>query len=113
MAVKDSAKNTDLVGQNLSRQDLRGRDLSDHVLYRTNLTGANLYGAKITLSCDSFDGVALDNQQVALLLGLLLLADVSDVAKAELRDAMISILGSMERYDRVSAYLKLHVSPEN
>lgn len=112
MAVQDAQVSTVLAGRDLSRQDLRSRDLTGHVLYRTQLTGSNLYGAKITLSCDTFDGVVLDNQQVALLLGLLLMADIGDAAKADIRGAMTNILGSKERYDRVSAYLKLHVSLE-
>ena len=63
----------DLRCQDLS--DLRCQDLSDRVLFGHDLSGTKLYGAKISLRCETFDGLKLDDTQLAML--LLMISQVS------------------------------------
>ena len=65
-----------LAGQDLRHRDCRGTDFTDKVLFQTDLRGARLRGAHFTLDCATFDGVKLDDRQVALFLLLLLKADI-------------------------------------
>jgi uncharacterized protein YjbI with pentapeptide repeats len=67
---------TSLAGADLRGTDCRDRDLTDKVLFQTDLRGARLRGAHFTLDCATFDGLKLDDRQVALFLLLLLKADI-------------------------------------
>jgi hypothetical protein len=73
-----------LAGKNLSGLDLRGDDLTGKVLFATDLRGAKLYGARISLQCQTFDGAKLDNTQVAQLLLMLSLADIDPALQGQL-----------------------------
>jgi len=67
---------TSLAGTDLRGQDCRSVDLTNKVLFQTDLRGARLRGAHFTLDCATFDGLKLDDRQVALFLLLLMKADI-------------------------------------
>jgi uncharacterized protein YjbI with pentapeptide repeats len=69
-------KDSSLVGKDLREEDLRFKDLSDKILFQTDLRSARMYGAKISLQCETFDSVQLDNEQVASLLFMISQADI-------------------------------------
>jgi hypothetical protein len=66
---------TSLTGADLSNKDLRYFDFRDKVLFGTDLRGSKLYGASFSINCATWDGVKLDNDQVAWLLLLISKAD--------------------------------------
>lgn len=94
---------TSLVGKDLSGQDLRHRDLSGKVLFETDLRNAKLYGAKISLACETFDGVKLDDSQVALLLIMISKAEMDPVYQEGLRRLVYQAMGEY----RYSALLRM------
>lgn len=94
------------VGADLSNRDLRGKDLTRLVLFRTDLRGANLRGAHITLDCATFDQAKFDDKQIALLLGMLTLADIPDGWKAGLRALAVEISGE-PGFKAIERYLQL------
>jgi uncharacterized protein YjbI with pentapeptide repeats len=67
---------TSLAGADLRGVDCRTRDLTNKVLFQTDLRGARLRGAHFTLDCATFDGLKLDDRQVALFLLLLMKAEI-------------------------------------
>lgn len=67
---------TSLAGRDLRGTDCRTMDLTQKVLFQTDLRGARLRGAHFTLDCATFDGLKLDDRQVALFLLLLMKADI-------------------------------------
>lgn len=75
-----------LVGADLRGQDLRRFDFRDKILFRADLREANLHGASITIDCQTFDGVKLDNYQVATLVMMLAQADIDPRVQHELLD---------------------------
>lgn len=79
-------------------------DLSEQVLYGKDLRGQNLYGAKVSLKCDTFDGVLIDNQQLALLLLLIQLAEIDHQYQQRLRDLARDIVGE-EHYRVLLRYM--------
>lgn len=81
-----SQGDSSLAGKDLSGTDLRHRDLSDFILFQTDLRGANLYGCKFKASCEQFDGVKLDDETVAKLLLMIQMADISPKWQVGLRD---------------------------
>jgi len=84
---------TSLTGADLSGADFRHMDLSGKILFGTDLRGANLYDAKISLTCETFDGVKLDNTQFAKLLLMLQMADVDPKFQVGLRDLVRRVTG--------------------
>lgn len=96
------------VGLDKSNTDLRHADLRGKVLFQTNLRGANLYGAHITLNCDTFDAVALDSRQVATLLRLIALADIGPQWKQGILALTESIVGKAQN-EAIARYLQVDV----
>jgi hypothetical protein len=71
--------------------DLRYRDLTEQVLFHVDLRGKKLYGAKISLKCETFDGLKLDPTQMSMLLLMISLADMSTTAW---RDGLLNLIES-------------------
>lgn len=94
----------EFVGQDLRGTDLRGRDLSDRVLYNTDLRECQLYGSKVSLTCDTFDQVWLDDVQFASLLLMASKAHVSPAWRPGLEALVTQVLG-----DRVFRHLQAYV----
>jgi hypothetical protein len=86
--------------------DWRHRDLTDQVLFGQDLTGKRLYGARISLKCDTFDGVKLDHQQVAMLLLMIAMADIDPAVVRALHTVVEVAVGSHE-YSVLKRYLEL------
>jgi uncharacterized protein YjbI with pentapeptide repeats len=97
---------TDLVGMDLRDTDQRYRDLSHKVLFQTDLRGARLYGAKVSIECQTFDAVQLDDEQVASLLFMLSLADIDERWKVGMTDMIRAIAGE-KMATTLQRYLKL------
>lgn len=91
---------TSLAGMDLRDRDCRGVDLTSKVLFQTDLRGARLRGAHFTLDCATFDGLKLDDHQMALFLLLLMKADV-DPAWAP---ALLEVLRQRLPPDVIEAY---------
>ena len=66
---------TDMAGRDLSSLDLRGADFTQSALFGTDLRGSQLHGCAISIDCATFEGVKLDDRQVAMFLLLLAQAD--------------------------------------
>jgi hypothetical protein len=94
--------------KDLAGQDLRNQDLSERTMFGVDLRGAKLYGAKVSLKCEQFDGVKLDDDQMAQL--LLMIAesdtDVNTGWYSEIHQAVRSCLGR-ERYQAHCRLLRL------
>jgi hypothetical protein len=97
---------TSLVGKDLSGRDLRHKDLTKKVLFKTNLRGAKLYGAEISVRCETFDGVELDDDQVSLLLLMLAEADIDPAWEEGLRSLVKSVVGD-QKSQAIGRYLKV------
>jgi len=82
-----------LAGANLSRRDLRNADLTHRVLFGADLRGSRLFGCDITIACDTFNGVMLDDTQVGSLLLLISQADISDEYVVAIQQAVRHVLG--------------------
>lgn len=95
-----------LVGQDLRNEDLRHFDLSDKVLFQADLRGAKLYGAKVSIKCAQFDGVRLDQDQVAQLLLLIQSADIDPKFQVGLRDLVKRVIGEA-RFKAIYRWLHL------
>lgn len=96
-------QNQSLVGKDLRGHDLRNYDFSGHVMFGADLRGANLRGAKVSLDCATFDGVQLDDNQVAMLLMMFSQAQVNQRWVDGLRELVGSIAGA----DRLRAIERL------
>jgi hypothetical protein len=73
----------------------------------TDLRRAKLYGAKISLTCDTFDGVKLDETQMATLLLMIAQAHMPTTAWLDgIRDLVASEIGVKE-LDKLERYLGL------
>jgi uncharacterized protein YjbI with pentapeptide repeats len=83
-----------LVGRDLRNKDLRYYDFRNKILFGVDLRDSRLYGSSITLECQTFDGVKLDNRQVAMLLMMLAQADIDPNLKSELLKAAEFSIGS-------------------
>lgn len=90
----------------LTSQNLANVDLTDQVLFGADLQGKQLYGVKIRLTCDTFDGVKLDNRQVALLLLMMGLTDTDPRWKRGLHQLVLSVIGERE-YRILTRYIQL------
>jgi len=97
---------TSLAGVDLRDRDCRGVDLTDKVLFQTDLRGARLRGAHFTLDCATFDGLKLDDRQVALFLLLLMKADIDPAWQPTLLDAVRQRL-SPDTLEAYQQYLQL------
>ena len=102
-----STGDSSLTGEDLRDLDLRHQDLTDKILFQTDLRGANLYGASISLKCETFDGTKLDDLQVAKLLLMIQLADINPKFQVGLRDLVRRVTGdkhfaALERWLRLS-----------
>lgn len=95
-----------LAGADLSGTDLRHKDLSDMILFGTDLRGSKLYGAKVALRCESFDGVKLDDSQFATLLLMLQMCDVNPKFQVGLRDLVRRVTGD-QHFHTLQRWLKL------
>jgi hypothetical protein len=103
--MSDEAKK--YVGADLSNQDLRHTDFTNKILFGTNLRGSELYGAAISLKCDTFDGAKFDPSQVATLLLMISLADIDPKFQVGLRDLVRRVTGekhfaALQRYLQVA-----------
>lgn len=95
-----------LTGEDLRDADLRHIDLSGKILFQTDLRGANLYNAKVSLKCETFDGVKLDNEQMAKLLLMISMADVDPKFQVGLRDLVRRVTGDAH-FRALERWLKL------
>lgn len=92
---------------NLSK-DLRFQDLTSRTLFGVDLRGKKLYGATISLKCETFDGVKVDEYQLAMLLLMISQADMPTTAWRDgLRALVESEIGeqqlrTLERYLQLS-----------
>jgi hypothetical protein len=81
-------------------------DFSGRVMYGEDLRHCRLYGAKVSLTCEQFDGVKLTDRQVSLLVLMLCEADFSKGMQDQLRMAVKESLGD-EEYELLCRYLKV------
>jgi hypothetical protein len=88
---------TSLAGADLRNKDLRGYDFRDKVLFQTDLRGSKLYGASFSAHCANWEGVMLDDKQVAWL--LLLLSKVDCPWTNQLRALARDVVGVKEFRD--------------
>lgn len=97
---------TSLAGTDLRGVDCRALDFTNKVLFQTDLRGARLRGAHFTLDCATFDGLKLDDRQVALFLLLLMKADIDPAWPPTLLEVVRQRLppDELEAYQQ---YLKL------
>lgn len=94
------------VGKDLRGRDLRWVDFSGEPLFQTDLRGASLHQAVISLDCATFSGVKLDDQQVALFLLMLSSADIDVKWKASLVQLVREQVGDSQ-LDVLQRYLRL------
>ena len=85
---------------------MRGRDLTHQTLLGTDLRECRLFGVDITLNCATFDGLLLDDETVALLLGMVSLASLSDGWSHGLLALIERQLGP-DRFHAVQRYLAI------
>jgi hypothetical protein len=97
-----------LVGQNLAGADFRNRDLSDHVLFNTDLRGADLYNATISVNCATFHGVKLDDRQVALLLKIISLANITPEWKEGITRLVADVI-TWKKAQAIDRFLQIHL----
>lgn len=107
MAILDKSKDTSWVATDHRDTDLREFDARGKVLYACDVRGAALYGVGVSLNCDTFDGLKLDDDQVAMLLRVFMLADINPAWRDGVQALVISIIGA-ERNKLLSRYLQIH-----
>ena len=73
------------------------------MLFGTDLRGCRLQGAKLTLDCATFEGLKLDDDQVAMLLILIAKADIDARWSVSLQELVEQIVGT----DRSSAIARI------
>ncbi len=95
-----------LTGVDLTGADLRHLDLSGKILFGTDLRGANLHDTKISLTCETWDGVKLDDIQVAKLLLMIQMADINPKFQVGLRDLVRRVTGDTH-FTALSRWLRL------
>ena len=98
-----STGDTSLVGQDLSGRDLRKHDFTGRVLFGTDLRGCRLRGAKLSLDCETFVGLKLDDDNVATLLTMLAQMDVDPQWTTGLQALIERVVGT----DRAAAIARL------
>ena len=97
---------TSLAGTDLRGVDCRTTDFTNKVLFQTDLRGARLRGAHFTLDCATFDGLKLDDRQVALFLLLLMKAEIDPAWRPSLLEVVRQRLPPDE-LDAYQQYLTL------
>lgn len=97
---------TSLAGKDLSGRDLRGYDFTGKSLFGTELSGAQLYGAKIDIACHTFDGLKIDDTQIATLLLMFGMADIDASWKSAL-EHIVRIRVGDDRLSVLRRYLQL------
>jgi hypothetical protein len=95
-----------LIGKDCSGQDFRNKDLTGNVLFGTDMRGAKLNGVRVSLECKTFDGVQLDDSQVAVFLLMLQTADINPEWQDGLRDLVRRVSGE-KAFETLSRYLKI------
>jgi hypothetical protein len=95
-----------MAGGDFKGTDLRLRDLSNHVLFDADLRGAKLHGAKIALVCHQFDGVKLDNEQVAYLLLMISQANIDPRYVTGIQETVARVVGK-DAYQALQRLLRL------
>lgn len=101
-----ASDDTSLVGADLREADLRHVDLRGKVLFQADLRGANLYDTGVSLRCQTFDSVKLDDTQVCQLLLMIQSADINPKLQVRLRDTVRAILGE-DKYKVMTRWLKI------
>jgi hypothetical protein len=96
----------DYIAKDLSKQDLRGRDFTNQVLFETDLRGARLYGLQISANCATFDGLKLDDENVALLLMMIGQANIDPRWTTGLEALVLDIVGD-RRMRAIRTLMKL------
>lgn len=91
-----------------SGQDFRGADLRDHILFETDLRGSNLYNVGISVDCDTFTGVRLDDTQVALFLRLIASASIDPQWQVGLKALVKDVIGQAND-NALTRYLQIHI----
>lgn len=94
----ETSLDTSLAGKDLRGQDLRGFDFTGKVLFGTDLRGAKLYGAMFSAQCANWEGLKLDNDQVAWL--LLLISKIDAPHTRSLRALARDVVG-VERFRQI------------
>ncbi len=97
---------TSLVGADLREADLRHMDLRKKVLFQADLRGAKLYNVSFSMRCQTWDGVKLDNEQVAQLLLMIQSADIDPKFQVGLRDLVRRVSGE-GKYKALSRWLHI------
>jgi hypothetical protein len=87
-------------------EDLRYADLTKQVLFGRDFRGTNLYGATISLTCESFDGVRYGEAHIAQLLLMLASADIDPAWQAGLHRLVAERLGD-SRYRALSRLMRI------
>lgn len=87
--------------------DLRGADVRGKVLCGCDVRGANLYGIGVSINCDTFSDLKLDDQQVATLLRVIAQADINPHWRDGIRTLVIAVIGP-KRNDLLTRYLEIH-----
>ena len=82
------------------------RNLSRQTLYGVDLRGQSLRGAIISVDCATFDGLQLDDRQVAELLMLISTSDISPAWREGIEALVTSVVGAGS-FARLQAILKL------
>ena len=107
MAPEHKEVGRSLVGADLRNEDLRHSDLTEQILFGSDFRGSNLYGAKISLKCETFDGAKFDSESVAKLLLMISLADIDPKWQVGLRDLVRRVTGeqffaALQRYLQIA-----------
>lgn len=108
MANKDDAKDTSWAGTDHRYADLREADLHGKVLFQCDLRGAALYGLVISVNCDTFDGVKLDDHQMATLLRVIGMAETTSPAWRNGIAALVTSIIGPEASAVLTRYLQIH-----
>jgi hypothetical protein len=67
---------SEYTAKDLSNRDLRGEDMTEQTLFETDLRGSKLYGIQVSMTCETWDGVKISQDQMAMLLLMISQADV-------------------------------------
>lgn len=97
---------TELAGADLRDKDLRHQNLAGKVLFGADLRGARLNGTRVSLECSTFDGAKFDDQQVAMLLMMVSMADINQEWIDGLRDLVKRVAGE-PKFEALERYLQI------
>lgn len=96
------------LGSSHVNDDLRGVSLVGLNLFDCDLRGANLYNATISLTCDTFHGVKLSDLQIATLLRLIALANITPAWKTGIQQLVTAMVGPTKS-KAIDLYLDTHI----